>query len=742
MFGRRDNQEAASGLAEFPLWGQRWPNVEVAGESHHSTAIAPLFTTPVPEDGVEGTFTAHLVPEPTNRYDRNAVQVVIGGNLVGYLPKESAGAYQPSLLALRDDGRAATVEARVWARPEIEYDYDRRGNAVTRPTGRLHARVTLALAAPHLILPLNLAPGGLELPAGRALKLTSNDAVTEAWVSRRRGGSLPPAASSALRSAIQSRIGSGEWPSDDGGPEWMLPRLDGDLLKDHTNAVGTALMFSDMDLTPLRSAPLPGESPLAELRLTPSEASLIDNYLRNFPGMDVQPQREDIVRFTDGEHTLDVMNVNATGVESATGVDLIYYSHDYGCFVLVQYKRMEAAGRLRIAGIDERLPDQLKRMVAFDIFAQAAASGADPLAYRLGPGSTFTKFAYPVVAPLRESDLTRGLYVPSELLKRLHDASQLKGPQGGRWFVTTNPGRLLRSPNLPSRSVCQSHGVGPRSTSAAALGGWPPCREAPIAQGSLGRGAVGRVHHDGSHIAADIARRPGEPAVNAAERDMPIQLHAARRALSLDEPVGCGRRGGSGIRVIGTEEPTLRARHIARADEAVGHETCPFPLRSGEEDVRPAAPALTHSDLRPRIVHVQRQLAGRAGRSRRCGRERGRGGRPRCEGTVAGQGTWHNHGGGRRNETCWDEQSGAGPAPLAWYESVVDVRILWRGKDANEHRVGSPALVLRQIGCRRGVKVAQCGSGCCEAAPFGHRGLLGEASSPSWRVLGGIDSMC
>ena len=261
--------------------------------------------------------------------------------------------------------------------------------------------------------------------------------------SQRRGGSLPPAASSALRAALQSRIGAGEWPSDDGRPEWMIPRLDGELRQDHTNAVGTALMFSDMDLAPMRTAPLPGESPLAELRLAPSEASLIDNDLRTFPGMEAQPQREDIFRFTDGEHTLDVMNVNATGVESATGVDLIYYSHEYDCFVLVQYKRMEADGRLRIAGIDARLPDQLKRMVSFDGFAQASADGTDPIGYRLGPGSTFTKFAYPVVTPLREADLTRGLYVPSELLMRLHDGGQLIGPRGGAAVTHDNLGRWL-----------------------------------------------------------------------------------------------------------------------------------------------------------------------------------------------------------------------------------------------------------------------------------------------------------
>jgi hypothetical protein len=278
---------------------------------------------------------------------------------------------------------------------------------------------------------------------GLTAELGRSADVVQELASRRRGGSLPPAASRALRTAIQARIGAGEWPSDDGRPEWMLPRLADEVRQDHTNAIGTALMFSNMDLTPMRTAPMPGESPLAELRLAPSEASLIDNDLRNFPGMDAEPQREDIVRFTDREHTLDVMNVNATGIESATGVDLIYYSHDYDCFVLVQYKRMEAEGRLRIAGVDQRLPDQLKRMVAFDVFGQDSASGTDPIAYRLGPGSTFTKFAYPLVAPLREADLTRGLYVPSEYIRRLHGNGQLIGPRGGAAVTHDNLRRWL-----------------------------------------------------------------------------------------------------------------------------------------------------------------------------------------------------------------------------------------------------------------------------------------------------------
>ncbi|MFD8104005.1 hypothetical protein ACFV24_31150 [Nocardia fluminea] len=226
--------------------------------------------------------------------------------------------------------------------------------------------------------------------------------------------------------------------------------------------MGTALMFSDMDVEKLRSAPPAGESPLAELLVGPSEASLIDNDLRNFPGMVGVGQREDIVRFTDRGHTLDVMNVNATGVEAATGVDLIYYNHDYDCFVLVQYKRMEKMEGKRIAGVDARLPDQLTRMVSLDALSSNSSSMVSPVAFRLGASATFTKFAYPVVSPRKASDLTAGMYVPSALLKRLYDNNALRGPRGGaaithdnlrRWLSNTQFAELVKEGWVGSSGV-------------------------------------------------------------------------------------------------------------------------------------------------------------------------------------------------------------------------------------------------------------------------------------------------
>lgn len=173
---QRHNADEAASLVRFRLWGHGW--MEVAGERHHSREIEALFPERVPDDGTEAVFEADLVPEPTNRYDRHAIKVVINGQLVGYVPKEDAGRYQPTLVALGRQGLLGTVEARVWASPEIEYSYEHGGSS--RRTGHLHARVTLSLAEPHLIVPLNTDPGGVELPRGRAVKVSPDGGAQQA----------------------------------------------------------------------------------------------------------------------------------------------------------------------------------------------------------------------------------------------------------------------------------------------------------------------------------------------------------------------------------------------------------------------------------------------------------------------------------------------------------------------------------------------------------------------------------
>lgn len=155
--------------------------------------------------------------------------------------------------------------------------------------------------------------------------------------------------------------------------------------------------------------------------------------------------------FTDGAHRLDVINLNATGTETATGVDLLYHHHDWGSMIAVQYKRVDArAHGDRLAVVDERLPKQLKRMLDLEALTAPTHSPSD---YRLGPGFSFVKLAR--TTPVNpDGAMVRGIYVPARLLTSLLDSGALAGPRGGqyigydnlgRWFSNTDFTQLVRN---------------------------------------------------------------------------------------------------------------------------------------------------------------------------------------------------------------------------------------------------------------------------------------------------------
>ena len=61
----------------------------VVGEGSYQKALAAI-TGGKTEDGVQIYCVAHLVPEPRNKYDPNAVSVIIRGQKVGYLSRDDA----------------------------------------------------------------------------------------------------------------------------------------------------------------------------------------------------------------------------------------------------------------------------------------------------------------------------------------------------------------------------------------------------------------------------------------------------------------------------------------------------------------------------------------------------------------------------------------------------------------------------------------------------------------------------
>jgi hypothetical protein len=159
------------------LWGQRgWHGQEVAGESNYASAIRKALGNHTGRDWVEVTTVAQLVPEPNNRHDPNAVQVLINGDVVGYLPREDAARYAPVLSGLVASGWLPQVSAQLRGAMVEDYDYDSRGRALT--TTQFVGSVRLDLAEPHLLVPANPAPDDrhVMLPHGNAIQVTGEEA--------------------------------------------------------------------------------------------------------------------------------------------------------------------------------------------------------------------------------------------------------------------------------------------------------------------------------------------------------------------------------------------------------------------------------------------------------------------------------------------------------------------------------------------------------------------------------------
>ncbi len=164
-------------LAPFDVWTRNsWCNQEVAGEYYYTKGWRPFFPRKLPAAGVELTEQATLIREPNNRHDRNAVRVEVRGQHVGHLPAEDAARYRAILDYLAGRGFVARTHTRLWAGPDIEYQYDRRGELREVDTGKVNCRITLALPAPHLLIPLNPPPAAphVMLPMGGSVMVKSD----------------------------------------------------------------------------------------------------------------------------------------------------------------------------------------------------------------------------------------------------------------------------------------------------------------------------------------------------------------------------------------------------------------------------------------------------------------------------------------------------------------------------------------------------------------------------------------
>lgn len=92
-------------------------DVEVVGESYYADAFEALFTRAGRPLGGLIVRDAQLHPDPKNRYDSNAVAVLVDGLQVGHVPAPLAASFQSAAVAhLRSHGRPMSVQSTIWAR--------------------------------------------------------------------------------------------------------------------------------------------------------------------------------------------------------------------------------------------------------------------------------------------------------------------------------------------------------------------------------------------------------------------------------------------------------------------------------------------------------------------------------------------------------------------------------------------------------------------------------------------------
>lgn len=177
--GLRDRLQAVSraGLptsqtvsgSPLEIWGQGWQNTDIVGESFHAAAIRALLgPARLPQDGREVFTDVHLVHNPLNRQDPNAIEVHASTGLVGHLSREDAARYVRTIDHVQAQGQIATTTARIWGRDDKDWN-------TGKPT--FMGSIRIDLPEPHMMLPRNKPPATpfQLLPSGSSIHVSGID---------------------------------------------------------------------------------------------------------------------------------------------------------------------------------------------------------------------------------------------------------------------------------------------------------------------------------------------------------------------------------------------------------------------------------------------------------------------------------------------------------------------------------------------------------------------------------------
>lgn len=160
----------------------------------------------------------------------------------------------------------------------------------------------------------------------------------------------------------------------------------------------------------------------------------------NFPGMVID--QKDIVssvvlRDPLLEDELTIINCNRQPLEATLGVDLIYYSHAYDSFVMVQYKRMTRSPSNERPcyrpSSDSSHAKEILRMLQATKAIRAASQEKDRSiqAYRLSSAPFYIKLCEDRCSASLDAQMVPGMYIPLRLWQRLLRTPETKGSRGG-----------------------------------------------------------------------------------------------------------------------------------------------------------------------------------------------------------------------------------------------------------------------------------------------------------------------